>query len=120
MVERAGRDVLQAGDCVVCMTSLGDAPERLVRLPCRHIMHDECLKGWMTSRSSCPVCRRPFRMEDTLVYSTVEDLKHRALEMVVQIAFEARTPQKEEVWEALRNLTRDEERWVPRRQSVRM
>ncbi|CAD8172433.1 unnamed protein product [Paramecium octaurelia] len=45
-------------DCVICLDPLDD---RLCRqTPCKHIMHDNCLKQWIQKQLSCPMCRETF------------------------------------------------------------
>ncbi|CAK56790.1 unnamed protein product (macronuclear) [Paramecium tetraurelia] len=44
--------------CVICLDPLDD---RLCRqTPCKHIMHDNCLKQWIQKQLSCPMCRETF------------------------------------------------------------
>ncbi|CAD8174985.1 unnamed protein product [Paramecium pentaurelia] len=42
-------------DCVICLDPLDN---RLCRqTPCKHIMHDNCLKQWIQKQLTCPMCR---------------------------------------------------------------
>lgn len=43
-------------NCTVCMESFTFS-ERMVRLPCSHAFHKECIIRWMTMHNSCPLCR---------------------------------------------------------------
>lgn len=53
------------GKCPICLEPFQDAldAERPVRLPCMHIMGEECLEKWLTSselnrnNKLCPICR---------------------------------------------------------------
>lgn len=44
-------------ECTVCLSLLED--EEVVRLlpNCKHTFHAECIDKWLTSHSTCPVCR---------------------------------------------------------------
>ncbi|CAK4680758.1 hypothetical protein LEN26_018687 [Aphanomyces euteiches] len=41
--------------CSVCLESLDSSPRQLL---CGHAFHTSCIFGWLTSQSSCPVCRK--------------------------------------------------------------
>ena len=41
--------------CSICFIALEDG-ERVGALPCNHIFHVDCLKGWLTRRNVCPLC----------------------------------------------------------------
>ena len=37
----------------------------IVKTPCRHIFHYQCLKGWLdTGQQTCPMCRAPYTLDD--------------------------------------------------------
>ena len=44
-------------ECTICQVEykLGD---RLVKLPCSHDYHKDCVVKWLKQRDSCPMCRR--------------------------------------------------------------
>ncbi|CAD8084699.1 unnamed protein product [Paramecium sonneborni] len=42
-------------DCVICLDPLDNRQCR--QTPCKHIMHDNCLKQWIQKQLTCPVCR---------------------------------------------------------------
>lgn len=44
------------GDCVVCLEAL-KANQASLRLPCRHMFHESCVKPWLKEHSSCPTCK---------------------------------------------------------------
>ena len=51
-------DVRYPCDCCVCMDEFGaDTARIIVKTPCDHIFHKDCLEGWLKSNKSCPVCR---------------------------------------------------------------
>ncbi|KAJ0735598.1 putative transcription factor C2H2 family [Helianthus annuus] len=43
--------------CTVCMNSLSNG-DKITRLPCHHYFHRRCIKGWLSSNKTCPICRR--------------------------------------------------------------
>lgn len=46
-----------AMDCAICMDRLSGSPNLVVRCPCDHYYHDECLLEWCQSHLDCPLCR---------------------------------------------------------------
>ena len=40
--------------CAICFSELNDDP---VKLKCNHIFHSECIKEWVKSSATCPICR---------------------------------------------------------------
>jgi len=43
-------------DCSVCYNSFKKG-EKIRKLPCKHIFHDECIKPWLEKNITCPNCR---------------------------------------------------------------
>ena len=41
--------------CSICLGEYEDG-EKLVRLPCHHIYHDDCLESWTANHTRCPLC----------------------------------------------------------------
>jgi hypothetical protein len=52
--EKAGTDN-ELANCSICLCEYEDG-ERLVRLPCSHVYHDECVSSWTTNHVRCPLC----------------------------------------------------------------
>lgn len=56
-------DPRPAGDCCCC-TELFDATKPVVRTPCQHYYHKECIGDWLKLARTCPLCRMD--LEDAL------------------------------------------------------
>jgi hypothetical protein len=41
--------------CSICLGEYEDE-EELVKLPCQHIYHDECITSWTSNHTKCPLC----------------------------------------------------------------
>lgn len=50
-------------DCSICMDDF-KLGEEVVRVPCGHIFHPDCLIPWLEVNGSCPVCRFSLVPED--------------------------------------------------------
>lgn len=49
-----------AVECCVCLEEF-KAAETVITLPCnnKHVFHENCIKGWLESNNSCPLCKAP-------------------------------------------------------------
>jgi hypothetical protein len=60
----------RVADCPICLDSLAgtDRTKEVVRAPCKHCYHEECLTTWCKNHLDCPLCRQgigePDEMED--------------------------------------------------------
>ncbi|KAF3788227.1 NEP1-interacting protein 1 [Nymphaea thermarum] len=56
--EQAQEDWGHQTSCAICLQDFqdGDAVRRLPQ--CLHIFHGVCIDGWLSRRSSCPMCRK--------------------------------------------------------------
>ncbi|XP_030462829.1 RING-H2 finger protein ATL40-like [Syzygium oleosum] len=55
--KRSDRQDDASAECAVCLSMLEDG-ETARELPnCKHIFHVECIDKWLSSQSTCPVCR---------------------------------------------------------------
>ncbi|KAK6343290.1 hypothetical protein TWF730_010884 [Orbilia blumenaviensis] len=50
-------------ECVVCQDEY-KVDEEVVKLPCKHIYHGECVTRWLETHDACPICRTPITPED--------------------------------------------------------
>ncbi|KAK9684603.1 hypothetical protein RND81_10G220200 [Saponaria officinalis] len=52
-------DDVEEGDCVVCLEGLMEKKEDdvVVKLPCQHEFHEECIVTWLRNSHVCPLCR---------------------------------------------------------------
>jgi hypothetical protein len=50
-------------DCSVCRDEFV-VDSKLVKLPCNHYFHGECVKPWLEQRNSCPTCRYELPTDD--------------------------------------------------------
>ena len=53
----AKQDDEDAVECIICLVPL-EMGDRIGKLPCRHLMHVECLKTWLQRQNACPMCKR--------------------------------------------------------------
>jgi E3 ubiquitin-protein ligase RNF38/44 len=42
--------------CPICLDEF-EAKQQLLRLPCNHRFHSDCLMPWIKSHALCPICR---------------------------------------------------------------
>ncbi|KAG2319200.1 hypothetical protein Bca52824_012413 [Brassica carinata] len=47
-----------SNECAICLTEFSDGEEIRILPLCGHAFHVACIDKWLTSRSSCPSCRR--------------------------------------------------------------
>ena len=43
--------------CPICLEKFNISEETL-QMPCKHCFHEECLKKWLSTDNTCPVCRQ--------------------------------------------------------------
>jgi hypothetical protein len=44
-------------DCGICMEKIVDSENKIVKLPCTHVLHYNCIKNWVCEKKCCPLCR---------------------------------------------------------------
>lgn len=50
-------------NCVICLGDFQDK-EHIIRLPCLHVFHSDCVKSWLGSHNSCPTCKFELTFEN--------------------------------------------------------
>jgi len=55
---------INSSDCSVCKEEF-DLESKLLKLPCNHYFHGDCVKPWLEQRNSCPTCRFELPTDDT-------------------------------------------------------
>lgn len=49
---------VSSGECIICMEDYVSGVSRVMRLPCYHEFHVECITRWLTTRKrTCPICK---------------------------------------------------------------
>ena len=43
-------------NCVICLEDFKSG-EKATLLPCVHLFHKNCIKNWLKSKNSCPICK---------------------------------------------------------------
>ena len=49
-------EVTQSKECSICLCNF-ESSDRVGKLPCRHMYHEDCLNKWIDKHNTCPVCR---------------------------------------------------------------
>ena len=49
--------------CAVCICDFEECDE-LIRLPCGHVFHKDCVSTWLNEHNTCPTCRYELPTED--------------------------------------------------------
>jgi len=48
----------QAIECPICFESFGASEQVVLKAPCEHLFHEECLASWCKNHVTCPLCRQ--------------------------------------------------------------
>lgn len=57
LVEVCSSEVDPSEECAVCLAEMGATVETVLKLPCGHMFHSECLRAWFERQPTCPMCR---------------------------------------------------------------
>jgi hypothetical protein len=60
----------EAPHCSICLSEYEEG-ETVIRLPCRHLYHDDCITSWTASHVNCPLCN--FDLDTTVVGQSSDD-----------------------------------------------
>lgn len=52
----SNQDMMNQGQCSICLDEFLQG-QTLIKLPCGHMYHPECLTPWLTNHDNCPYCR---------------------------------------------------------------
>eukprot|EP00826_Nyctotherus_ovalis_P033742 TRINITY_DN2749_c0_g1_i1.p2 TRINITY_DN2749_c0_g1~~TRINITY_DN2749_c0_g1_i1.p2 ORF type:complete len:246 (-),score=68.33 TRINITY_DN2749_c0_g1_i1:167-904(-) len=53
----------ELNECSICKEEFKRA-EKVVRLPCKHLFHPDCIMPWLAQHNSCPTCRFELPTDD--------------------------------------------------------
>ncbi|XP_044462476.1 RING-H2 finger protein ATL66-like [Mangifera indica] len=63
-------DVNTVGDeeneCCICLGEFEDGDKLKILPKCRHFYHGECVDRWLSTQSSCPLCRNSLRVDSVV------------------------------------------------------
>jgi len=64
-------------ECSVCKEEF-ELKQKVMKIPCNHCFHNDCILPWLKERNSCPVCRFELPTDD----QDYENLKNQKRNMV--------------------------------------
>ncbi|PRQ54404.1 putative aminoacyltransferase, E1 ubiquitin-activating enzyme [Rosa chinensis] len=67
--------------CAVCKEQFAEDAEAK-QLACNHVYHPDCILPWLSSRSSCPLCRYQLPTDDHHHAPPQQDSQHRIQRLV--------------------------------------
>ena len=47
--------------CAICQYEYKET-EKVSKLPCLHIFHNDCIKGWLEKNKVCPICKKEIQI----------------------------------------------------------
>ena len=50
-------------NCIICLENFKNGDKAII-LPCIHIFHNECIKKWLKTQDSCPICKHKLTREN--------------------------------------------------------
>jgi len=85
----AASDIVRQEVCPICEETLKDG-EGILRLPCSHVFHDDCICPWLKHHNTCPICRNELPAEcddlDCKSQRTSSNLTETSISMQVAAA----------------------------------
>ncbi|CAM0910425.1 unnamed protein product [Alopecurus aequalis] len=64
-------------ECAVCLSVIQVGAMAKLLPACAHVYHDECIDLWLSSHSTCPLCRCRVGDHSRAGQKTVQDLAYR-------------------------------------------
>lgn len=59
--------------CVICIEDLRSSTKNVCRLPCNHILHQECWNLWSATNPVCPMCRKSYKQNPLIDFVAISD-----------------------------------------------
>ena len=56
-------------ECSICIMDFTNSDGTILRTPCKHLFHTDCLTVWLEKHENCPVCRAKCLHHDPTFYS---------------------------------------------------
>ncbi|KAI3759970.1 hypothetical protein L1987_50357 [Smallanthus sonchifolius] len=88
--------------CAICKDSLS-AGTVVNQLPCSHVYHPSCIKPWLSSHNTCPLCRFEFPTDDVDYENRKESNRGPGVEEIQEEFEDSNTSFEEEGGEEILN-----------------
>jgi len=63
-IKMTAEDIKVCNECTVCQETFEEG-EEIMKLPCEHYFHENCVTTWLKMHNSCPTCRKEIPGEAT-------------------------------------------------------
>ncbi|KAL2936783.1 RING-H2 finger protein ATL54 [Bienertia sinuspersici] len=73
-IHKYGKE-MEERDCVVCLAEFEEGDELRVLPRCNHAFHIRCIDTWLSSHTTCPLCRTPIIPPDDHIHNHDHHLK---------------------------------------------
>ena len=58
-------------NCIICLEDFKNGDKAII-LPCIHLFHTECIKNWLKTQNTCPICK--FKLTGENLNPSVDDM----------------------------------------------
>lgn len=65
--------------CPICLKEFQDAQKTVIKMPCAHHFHVECVEKWLKQTSTCPSCRHELPTDDPYYEDFKKQKKREAI-----------------------------------------